>query len=174
MRDARRLLSHADWCGQCVASKDWDPWLDLSKAAIGTLLSTAASITTGQSRGSGAYGRTTSETCLSTGGARDPILNGRFDVTRLGGSDPEPPLSNATRKLPLICCPLLLEIPVSAYWQSNLCCKPLPGGISVQNIPHGPVYLVGLAGYSGIRKLRRYTARPEQLYWSPTETERHL
>lgn len=37
---------------------------------------------------------------------------------RLAVFDPEPPLSNATRKLPLICCPLLLEIPVFAYWQS--------------------------------------------------------
>ena len=30
---------------------------------------------------------------------------------------------------------------------ANLCCKPLPGEISVQNIPHGPVYLAGFAGY---------------------------
>lgn len=33
-------------------------------------------------------------------------------------NDPELPLSYSTRKLPLICCGLLLEIPVSAYWQS--------------------------------------------------------
>lgn len=30
---------------------------------------------------------------------------------------------------------------------ANLCCKPLPGEISVQNIPHGPVYPAGFAGY---------------------------
>lgn len=29
----------------------------------------------------------------------------------------------------------------------NLCCKPLPGGISVQNISHGPVYAAGFAVY---------------------------
>ena len=30
---------------------------------------------------------------------------------------------------------------------ANLCCKRPPGEISVQNIPHGPVYPAGFAGY---------------------------
>jgi len=30
---------------------------------------------------------------------------------------------------------------------ANLCCKPFPGEISVQNIPHGPVYPAGFVGY---------------------------
>ena len=30
---------------------------------------------------------------------------------------------------------------------ANLCCKPLPGEMSVQNIQHGSVYLAGFAGY---------------------------
>ena len=35
-------------------------------------------------------------------------------------------------------------------------CKPLPRGIHVQNIPHGPVYLAGFAGYTtlGITKIK--------------------
>ena len=76
---------------------------------------------------------------------------------------------------------MLLEIPVSAYWQAivcrvdvcrvsqnfilgclnrsssaNLCCKPLPGKISVQNIPHGLVYPAGFAGYITLAIYRNY------------------
>ena len=37
--------------------------------------------------GSGAYGRTTSETCRSAAGGHDPIMNGRFGSMRPGGTD---------------------------------------------------------------------------------------
>jgi hypothetical protein len=64
---------------------------------------------------------------------------------------------------------------------ANRCCKPLPGEISVQNIPHGPVYLAGFAGYITLgctesRAMERKTAEAifaacEQALSSLTEAE---
>lgn len=46
-----------------------------------------ARLATRQSTGSGAYGRTTSETCRSAAGGHDPSMNGRFGSMRPSGTD---------------------------------------------------------------------------------------